>query len=449
MKTKRILLLILAAMFLFSACQKTPNDSSHGEITEQPEPQYMAYHFSDAMRVDDDIYLVLSVSAKTNARISVSEYGSGNFDIYTPCFDAVCNHADRSKCCLATSGVISMPISVFSYNGEPAIVIFNKDDICFSRPYSNVKVNLLVEDYVIQPFPTDKEGIQEYLESKSSAPQRSNPLVYRDYFYYVELKGDTRTQYRIPLTGGEPERVFEEDNIIVKTIINDRFYGIRYDGDMGKSISTKNDRDKIHYFRSDMNYENVEDLPEILEFFELPTGDTFRPISKAILDADREYIYVLSQKKVWAIPDSDIYAEPILLSDMGEKLPADLPSLSIQQSWYNDDIVYTVIHTGQYNLPTLDSNGFSNSTQWYESSTLYSFDIRTGECRTWDIADQNYLLRNILYADDKYVYAEGRYVHDDNRAIQGVTMRLTLDTMRYEVILPDRFWEYSAETTAG
>ena len=65
-----------------------------------------------------------------------------------------------------------------------------------------------------------------------------------------------------------------------------------------------------------------------------------------------------------------------------------------------------------------------------------------------DISNQNYLIDEILYADGRYIYALGRYVHDDNRAQQGVTMRLTLDTMRYEVILPDRFWEYSAKTAS-
>ena len=87
--------------------------------------------------------------------------------------------------------------------------------------------------------------------------------------------------------------------------------------------------------------------------------------------------------------------------------------------------------------------------QWYETSALYSFDIRTGECKEFTISSQNHLIDKILYADDKYVYAEGTYIHNDNRAQQGATMRLTLDTMRYEVILPDIFWEYSAETTAN
>ena len=454
MKVRNVLLLVLTTVLLFNcSCQKPQSgqeSSSDGEVIEQPVLPSMAYHFSEASRVDDDVYFVLFVSAQTSARIAASEYGSENFEIYTPCFDTVCNHADRLKCCLATySGNINMPISVFSYNGEPSIVIFNEDDICFSRPYSNVKVNLVVEDYVNEPFPTDKAGVLAYLEARSSAPQRSNPLVYRDYFYYVELKDGTRTQYRIPLEGGEPERVFEEDNIIIKTIINDRFYGIKYDVDPENPENFITDREKIHYFRSDMNYENVETLPEILDFFELPIGENFRPVSNVILDSDREYIYVLNQKKIWAIPDYDITAEPILLSDIEGKIPLDLPSLSIYKTWYNDGVLYTVLNTDQYNRSLLDRQGNStSSTQWYEISTLYSFDIRTGECNSLDISSPSYLITDILYADEKYVYGEGRYAHDDGRGESGLTMRLTLDTMRYEVILPDDFFEYSAETTS-
>jgi hypothetical protein len=80
---------------------------------------------------------------------------------------------------------------------------------------------------------------------------------------------------------------------------------------------------------------------------------------------------------------------------------------------------------------------------------LYSFDIGTGECRSWDISSQNYLLSYILYADSEYVYGISKYAHDDGRGKGSVTIRLTLDTMRYEVILPDGFLEDSAETTAN
>ena len=103
MKAKRILLLILAAMFLFSACQKTPNDPSHGEITEQPEPQRMAYHLCYASRLGDDIYFVLFSSANNGESIVASEYGSEDFSTYVPCFDTVCNHKKRSQCCVKTS----------------------------------------------------------------------------------------------------------------------------------------------------------------------------------------------------------------------------------------------------------------------------------------------------------------------------------------------------------
>lgn len=206
--------------------------------------------------------------------------------------------------------------------------------------------------------------------------------------------------------------------------------------------------DQIHYFRSDMNYENVEPLPQKLEFFTLLSDNNTN--SLIILDADEDYIYTKRGTKILAFSDSDINAEPILLSDTEGKIPDDLPS-GIFPCWsYNDGIVYSVINTDHFKRKALDRYGMNEKNMsWYESSTLYSFDIRTGECKVQDISNSNYIINKILYADDKYVYAEGSYIHSDNRAQEGVTIRLTLETMRYEAILPDIFWEYSAETTAN
>ena len=447
MKIRNVLLLVLAtALLLGCSCQKQTigqDASSVSEMIDQAEPQYMAYHLSDAARVGDDIYFVSGVSFN-KAQIFATEYGTENFEPFIPCFDAVCDHWDRTKCCIATGAFLKYTdkITARLYGGELSLVLFSDYDICFSKPYSNEKLNLVCDDIVYTEFPTEDSEVMGFLEALSSAPQKSNPFIYEDYFYYTELKDGTRTQYRVSLDGGEPERVFKEDNIIVKTIINDRFYGIRYEKD-------EDNNDQMYYFRSDMNYENVETLPEILDFFSLPFEENIRTKTNAILDADKEYIYLLHQMKVWAIPDSDINAEPILLLDMGEKIPTDLPSLTWDRLWYNEGVIYAVINTGQYGRALLDAQGnLKSSQQWYEKSMLYSFDIRTGECRVLDISNSNYFLTDILYADAKYVYAKGRYAHNDNRGIEGVTIRLTLETMRYEVILPDRFWEYSAETTS-
>ena len=58
-------------------------------------------------------------------------------------------------------------------------------------------------------------------------------------------------------------------------------------------------------------------------------------------------------------------------------------------------------------------------------------------------------LRYRLWTDKDYIpVGKGRYIHHDNRSDMGYSMRLTLDTMRYEVILPERFLEYSAETAS-
>ena len=455
MKVRNVLLLVLATVLLFScSCQKPQSgqeSSSDGEVIEQPETQRMAYHLGEAYRLGEDVYFVNSPSF-TKSQIFATEYGSENFDIFIPCFDAVCDHSDRSKCCITTFTMSASDVNIiaFDYNGEPAVLLFNPLDFALSMPYSNVKINLFGEDFVEKDLMT---AISEYREwSKSEAKvERSESFIYRDYLYYVELKSGVRIQYRIPISGGEPERVFEEDNIIIRTIINDRFYGIRYDSDIGADISIKNDKDKMYYFRSDMNYENVEPLPEILDYFWLQCDDKlFSVTSNSIICADGEFIYVLEDMKIWKIPDSDINAEPILVLDMEGTVPTYLTSDVCQDLWYNDDILYILSHEGFYERDLLSYSGQPNKrpSQWYESSTLYCFDVITGECRSFDISNENYLITEILYADGEYLYGKGRYVHHDNRSDGGYSMRLTLDTMRYEVILPERFLEYSAETAS-
>ena len=58
---KKIVLFILAITMLFCcSCQNTPDPPSDGEITEQPEPQRMAYHLGEAYRLGEDVYFVNS-----------------------------------------------------------------------------------------------------------------------------------------------------------------------------------------------------------------------------------------------------------------------------------------------------------------------------------------------------------------------------------------------------
>ena len=141
-------------------------------------------------------------------------------------------------------------VAAFSYKGEPALVIFNPIDTCLSMPYSNVKTNLVCEDFLYTDTPS--AAYREWLNS-ASYTRRSELLVYKNHLYYVEIKNGVRTQYRISLEGGKPERVFEEDNVIIRTIINDRFYGIKYDVNAWTAEQNASPtRDQTHYFRSDM-----------------------------------------------------------------------------------------------------------------------------------------------------------------------------------------------------
>ena len=432
---------------LFSLSCENPPISGEGVTTndefEQSETQRMAYHLSRASRLGEDIYFVANSSATNGQRILATEYGKETFETYVPCFNAICDHKNRSQCCIQTSdfGGIERQILAFLYDEEPALVIYNNIDTCLSLPYSNYKINLVSENFL-----NSDNVLSGYMEWSSSdlKKRRSELFIYKDFLYYVEIKGGVRTQYRVSLKGDEPERVFEEDNIIVRTIINDSFYGIRYEVDESESADS-NDREKMHYYRSDLNYENVETLPELFEFFYLPYEDNLNSKSNAILDADDEFIYVLHNMKIWKISDSDINKEPVLMSDMGGKIPSEESSLSVDHSWYNGGILYSVINSGHYRMSVLDSGGLPNKVGWYERSIIYCFNIITGECSSMDISSPSYLIDSIMYADDKYVYAEGKYLHDDGRKIEGVTMRLTFDCMRYEVILPEVFFDYSAK----
>ena len=441
---------------LFScSCQKTPGGedvSSEPETVKQPEPQYMAYHFSQAARVGDDVYFMVLASAQDTEQIRASEYGSENFDTFVPCFDTLCiKHSNRAQCCVATTAIGGSlrDITAFPCGDEPALVLFNPVDTCMSKPYSNIRVNLMCEDYLNSDNVWEEfERIDKERKDAGTRIKRSDPLVYKDYFYYVQLQSGIRTQYRVSLEGGEPERVFEEDNIVIKTIINDRFYGVRYDDDIGEQPGIVEDGEKMHYFRSDMNYGNVEPLPEILDYFYLPIGDNFDLRSNVILDADSEFIYALSEKKVWALPDSDINAEPVLLLDLEEKISFELQRTENYEGWYNGGVIYAFLGTDQYVRALLDENGFNKSVQWDKNVMFYSFDIKGGECKSWNISSETYLITEIQYADDKYVYAVGKYVHDDGRRMEKVTMRLTLDTVRYEALLSPYFLNYSAEISS-
>ena len=445
MKIRSLLLMLTAVLLLNCSCQKQPDSPPDGVVAEQPEPQYMAYHFSSASRVGDDVYFLIGASRQSQSLefIRASEYGNEDFDTFVPCFDTVCKHNDREQCCIATTfvGNYTRSITAFLYEGEPTLVVFNPVDICLSQPYSNIRVNLVCEDYLYAENVDD--AYDEWRKDGGLRVQKSELLVYKGYCYYVELKNGTRTQYRIPLTGGKPERVFEEDNVIIRTIINDRFYGIRYDIDP-ESTDDIVARENIHYFRSDMDYQNIEPLPEELEFFSLMSDDYDTGL--IILDADENFIYVRRRTKLLAFSDEDIYAEPVLLSDTEDKFS---DGRTIDSS-YNNGVIYTIINSGECDRNLLDYSGSrGKNVNWYENSMLYGLDIRTGECRSWDLSSQDFLISEILYADDKYVYASCTYVHKDDRYINRVIMRLTIDTMRYEVILPDLFWEYSTETTSG
>ena len=441
---KAALLILTLTLLLNCSCRQQPSgqtDLSNGESVEQSEPQRMAYHFSGAARVGDDVYFLVAASSQGLEYIRASEYGSENFDTFVPCFDAVCKHNDRKQCCIATASIgdRTKSFTAFLYEGEPALVVFNPVDICFSRPYSNIKTTLLCEDYLNA---SDVWTAYDEWKNSGARPQRSESFVYKDYFYYVELINGTRTQYRVPLTGGDPERVFDEDNVIIRTIINDRFYCIRYD--VGPETTDGIvERENIHYFRSDMNYQNIEPLPDALEFFSLLSDDYDTGL--LILDADENYIYARRKTKLYAFSDADIYAEPVLLSDT----EGNFPDGKTIDSGYNNGVLYTVINNGDYSRSLIDISGsYRKGVKWYESSMLYGLDIKTGECRSWDISSQDYLISEILYVDDKYVYAQCTYAHDDDRYMHKAIMRLTLDTMRYEVILSDYFLEYSAETAS-
>lgn len=407
----------------------------------------MAYSFGQAYRVGDTVFLKVAVSTQEVEQIRANEYGSANFDTFVPCFNTLCSlHNNFRQCCIATcsigSGASIQEIMGYAYGDEPALVYFNPVDTCLSMPYSNTKISLVYEDYVKSDnVYEDYLKIREERADAGTEIKRANPLVYKGYLYYVQIRCGKFTQYRVSLKGGNPERVFEADNIIIKTIINDKIYGVRYDDGIGEQPGLASDREKMHYFRSDMNDENIESLPETLDYYRLTTDDVFNLQTRVLLDADSEFIYVLDERKVWAIPESDINAEPVLLLDLEEKISFDLERGESYRALYADGVIYAYLGTGSYTRNLLNEEGYKKEFKWKEKMTFCSLNIKTGECKSRDISNENYLLIDMHYADDNYIYGLSNYLHEDGRVIQGVTTRLTLDTMRYEVILPPRFLE--------
>lgn len=441
---KRIILFILMQCLLFCliSCQR-PTQNVDSEDTKLPENDYkqpyMAQQFGNMYRVGDDLYFLGSklsgyfdVNKGEKGNVLVTEYGAEKFDYYVPCFDSLCTHFDRSRCCLYTCDTAE---SLYAYeqNGEPTIVIYSPLDTVTANPYLNIKQDLLCEDFVYSSM-----SKLEYLKNMTNSPDKYSMLVYKDYLYYSMLVDDDYISYRLPLVGGEPERVFTQDSVIIKTIINDRFYGIKF--------NSGNDFDDVVFFRCNMDLSNFEILPAILTDFSVLNTTTTAGFYNTILGADDQYIYIISDRKLWALSDSDINVSATVLADLAEVLP-DTASASVG-IFGNGNTAYILSNENVYRRDLHSAEGRPKKEQWYETSKLYCLNIKTGTCTSTTLTDSSYLFLDIFFADDEYVYGYGKYVHEDGRFTYSI-IRLTLDNMKYEVLLADSFLSYTSDTTAS
>lgn len=419
----RIVYFIIVILFVLSffSCHNDGGKTVNGEVGLP----CMSQHIGQISLVGDELYLTATGYESLNTfGIWACESSSESFTPYTPCYIPDCMH-NSDKCCAFISHTPSqMKLLAYEDEGEPVLILqSSRGDIAISKPLSNEKIFLTGKDY--------------------QSSKKANVFIYGDYLYFSQKSGDEYVQYRATLASGKVERVFDQNNIVVKTIINNKYYGMIYSDD-SKDISSRPNGDTV-YFRSDMNYENIEALPEMFEFFSTP-GDDFLIRATAILDADEQNIYVLYQQKIWAIADENIYDEPRLISCIEDQVLEDYID-EINSSYYKDGKLYFVFRRDPYDRKLLNAKGEDQRRQWWSSSHFYSFDIMTGELCSWDISSQQGTIRELYYADGKYIYGKGIYVHQDGRSIDGLIMRLNLETMEFESKIYPEFFDHMLDTT--
>lgn len=425
--SRRVISLVLISLLLalsLISCHRPVQDGAESTTAEATDVQdtpnkksRIAQPFWEMYRVGDEIYFCsgvaksISAEAGTTAKVMVTEYGTPQLEYYVPCFDPTCTHLDRSQCCLNVYHNVS-GIYAYERDGEPTVIIYSPLDTVISKPYSNTKQDLLCEEGYVYAAGLDEK--MAYLQSLTNYPHKNNMMVYEDYVYYSMLVDDEYLAYRVSLDGGEPERLFENDSVIIRTIVNDRFYGVKFN-------AGADNRDNVSYFRCDLNFENFETLPEIFT--------DFRGVSRgmlngsAIVGVDGQNIYMQQGRKLWMLSDEDIYAPATMVADLSY-IPDKFP-LCYTDGTY----IYALCLLSSYER--FDNN--NRRYQWFESSELFTIDMHTGEYTVLDISNDTYLFTQIYYMDEKYVYGQGRIVDEDGSFKESL-MRLTIDTMKFEFI---------------
>lgn len=423
---KLMLFCVLMAILTLGclSCQETSSDG--GAPTHTQNIPTVAQHLGRSALVGNELYLKpLGGSSNYHCGIFVCDPDAESFEPYYPCYVPSCRHNGPECVALAEYNLFNLRLTACGDSGEPTVVMCSTNgDVYISKPISNEKRKPSGSDY--------------------SAGPKTNLFIYGDHLYYSQKVGSTYIQYRVSLDDGVTERVFEQDNIIIKTILNNKYYGVIYKSEI--QVATPLTNDDVTYFRSDMDYQNVETLPEMMWFFYTPE-EKFIIRATAILDADEQSIYVLQDHKIWAFSDADIYAEPKMVFDM-EVFNLGKWQESQSSSWYRDGMLHFIWNYTHSSRVLLDQYGSGQvSRGWYKTSHLYSINIMTGEYEVTDIATDTAQFRDIFFIDDKYLYGEGVYAHYDGRSDYSVLMRLNLDTLECEPKLCEEFLAYTPETT--
>ena len=381
-----------------------------------------ALHFSEAVRVGNDMYFHCGNSNDYDGgriqRLVLSDYGTESFEINIACFDPTCNHTDSVAATCCANSVY------YRVNGQ------FPDELKNNRQYwYKSKLQGLVADgtadnpniilwtgqslYVSNPFENKKILLDD--GSNEQPIDITSPLLYDGYIYYYKAIESVGAQWRVAVSGGNPERVFEQDNIKINDIIDGKYYvsGLTVTGTRG-------------YSRVNPDLTEAENLPDYWK--------TALPFY-----FDEQFGYIAVQDKIYKFDKNNISAEPELLLSIRENTSESSRIISL----CNASSLHYILLDDLKQQSYTSYSGVDEKYQEYGIITYGTYDVSTGEHKKIDLKTE-YLLNvnDLLYADGDYIYLKcaNKYAVEINmtseqKASVGLTLcRITLEEMKYEYI---------------
>lgn len=382
-----------------------------------------ALHFSQAGRIGNDMYIHCENSTEYDNgkadKLVLSEYGLEKFEIYMACFDPTCSHSNTAAatCCADCVYYRVMPdfpdfikqnednwytnkLQSFALCGSdqaPCVILFTGHSLYASYPIENKKTVIA-------------DGGHEIILNLS------DPMIYDGYVYYYQKYESYGTQWRVPIRGGTPERVFEHDNIILCDIIDDKYY-----------INDQNENtSESGYFVMSFDLAQCEAYPEYWK-----NNEPFW--------FDEQYGYVAAGGDIYKFDKNNIQSPPELLFSVKDKFPS---ATFINSEVFNETVYY--IYSDDMHRETYTyGNDMSEKYQVFDTIIFGSYNVVTARDVSIDIKNERIVaVQNLLYADEKYVYLcitdqtaiDKKISTGQNIIIHNKLCRITLEEMKYEYI---------------